>query len=142
MSGIIASGGTHSSYPGARYDVRVSYIKPTLLEILLVFNTILVLQRTIYFRFILDLRVLPFSWVSTGAEFALSCLAGAWWTLHVHRWPRSDSEYQRTIRQRNGRSKSTAGFCSTSRSSRAGSPWTFQSPTCFAAKASEARKDF
>lgn len=80
MSEISVSGNTYSSDPGARYDERVKYIKAALLDILLVFYTILVLQRAIYFRFILDLRELPFSWVSTGAEFALSCLIGAWWT--------------------------------------------------------------
>lgn len=63
-----------------RFDHTVRVIKATLLDIFLVFYAILVLQRAIYYRFILDLRTLPFSWSSTAAILVLSCLVGAWWT--------------------------------------------------------------
>lgn len=59
---------------------RIKVIKATLLDIFLVFYSILVIQRAIYERFILDLRDLPFSWNETGAIFVLSCVIGTWWT--------------------------------------------------------------
>ncbi len=58
---------------------RIKFIKAVLLDIFLAFYSILVVQRAIYYRFILDLRDFPFSWSETGSIFALSCLIGAWW---------------------------------------------------------------
>ncbi len=65
---------------GEKAGRRIKYIKATFLDIFLAFYSILVVQRAIYDRFILDLRDLPFSWTETGAIFILSCVIGAWWT--------------------------------------------------------------
>ncbi len=60
-------------------EKRYAVIKAVLLDIFFVFYSIIVLQRAIYYRFILDLRELPFSWNEIGIIFLLSVLIGLVW---------------------------------------------------------------
>jgi len=60
---------------------RISLIKAVLLDIFFVFYSILVLQRAIYYKFILDLKDLPFSWVNIGILFFISIVIGTTWAL-------------------------------------------------------------
>ncbi len=82
MSEITTSAGKPSDVlvSNEKIERRIKYVKATLLDMFLVFYSILVVQRAIYERFILDLKDIPFSWTETGALFVLSCVIGAWWT--------------------------------------------------------------
>jgi phosphonate transport system permease protein len=60
---------------------KTKFIKAALLDISLVLYSILVVQRAIYYKFVLDLRDIPFSWAEIGATLALSCATGILWTL-------------------------------------------------------------
>lgn len=58
---------------------KIDLVKAILLDAFFIFYTILVLQRAIYYKVILDLRELPFSWTEVGFIALFSILAGAVW---------------------------------------------------------------
>lgn len=60
---------------------RFSLIKAILLDIFFVFYSLLVLQRAIYYKFILNLRELPFSWSEVGIILIISIVLGTTWAL-------------------------------------------------------------
>jgi phosphonate transport system permease protein len=57
----------------------IGFIKAILLDIFFVFYSLLVLQRAVYYKFILDLRELPFSWMEILALFGISIIIGVGW---------------------------------------------------------------
>lgn len=62
-----------------RKERKFNFVKAIFLDIFFVFYSILVLQRAIYYKFILDLRDIPFSWMEIGVLFALSVVIGILW---------------------------------------------------------------
>ncbi len=60
---------------------RLRFVKSALLDTFFVFYSVIVLQRAVYYRFILDLRDFPFSWSQIGMVLALSTVAGFLWTF-------------------------------------------------------------
>jgi len=62
-----------------RRENKFNFIKAVLLDIFFVFYSIIVLQRAIYYKFILDLRDLPFSWNEIGIIFLISIVIGILW---------------------------------------------------------------
>jgi phosphonate transport system permease protein len=60
---------------------KYNLIKAAFLDTFLVFYSILVVQRAIYFKFILDMRDVPFSWNKIGMILMISIVAGVSWTL-------------------------------------------------------------
>lgn len=58
---------------------KYNFLKAALLDIFLVFYSIIVVQRAIYYKFILELRELPFSWTAILSIFAASILIGTLW---------------------------------------------------------------
>jgi len=55
--------------------------KAVLLDSFFVFYSILVVQRAIYYKFVLDMRSLPFSWTETAIILVISLLIGSLWAL-------------------------------------------------------------
>jgi phosphonate transport system permease protein len=64
-----------------KLEKQYGFIKAIFLDIFFVFYSIIVLQRAIYYRFILDLRELPFSWNEIGLLFLLSIVIGTGWAF-------------------------------------------------------------
>ena len=64
-----------------RLEDRFNFIKAIFLDIFFVFYSILLLQRAIYYKFILDLRDIPFSWEGIIILFVISVFIGAGWTF-------------------------------------------------------------
>ena len=62
-------------------EQRYSLVKSSLLDIFFVFYSIIVLQRAIYYKFILNLKDMPFSWHQIGILFLISVVIGTGWTL-------------------------------------------------------------
>jgi hypothetical protein len=62
-----------------RREDKFNFIKAIFLDIFLVFYSLIVLQRAIYYKFILDLREIPFSWNEIGIIFVISIIIGAIW---------------------------------------------------------------
>lgn len=60
---------------------KVKLYKAMLLDIFFVFYSVLVLERAIYYKFILDLRDLPFSWGHILLLFVISAIIGAGWAM-------------------------------------------------------------
>lgn len=60
---------------------KIDLIKAIFLDIFFIFYTILVLQRAIYYKVILDLRELPFSWNEVGLFLVISIILGTFWGL-------------------------------------------------------------
>jgi phosphonate transport system permease protein len=58
---------------------KYNFAKAVLLDIFFVFYSILVVQRAIYYKFILQLRELPFSWNEILVIFIISILTGFAW---------------------------------------------------------------
>ena len=58
---------------------KYNFIKAVLLDIFFVFYSLIVLQRAIYYKFILDLREVPFSWNEIGIIFLVSVVIGVFW---------------------------------------------------------------
>ena len=56
-----------------------NFIKAILLDIFLVFYSLIVLQRAIYYKFILNMRELPFSWGTIAIIFVISIIIGILW---------------------------------------------------------------
>ncbi len=59
---------------------KLSFVKAVLLDIFFVFYSILVLQRAVYYKFVLDMRDLPFSWFEVLNILAISAGVGFLWT--------------------------------------------------------------
>jgi len=60
---------------------RVNFIKAIFLDIFFVFYSVLVVQRAIYYKFILDLRDIPFSWEGILLVFIISVVISVCWTF-------------------------------------------------------------
>lgn len=60
-------------------EARINLAKAVLLDIFFVFYSIIVLQRAVYYKLILDLREMPFSWSEIGIIFVLSIVIGFLW---------------------------------------------------------------
>ena len=58
---------------------KVNFIKAIFLDIFFVFYSILILQRAVYYKFILDLRDIPFSWTEISVILAISVVIGFLW---------------------------------------------------------------
>ncbi len=58
---------------------KFNLIKAILLDTFFVYYSILVLQRAIYYKFFLDLRQVPFSWLQVGILFVVSSIIGIFW---------------------------------------------------------------
>lgn len=63
-----------------KLERNFSYIKSALLDIFFVFYSIIVMQRTIYYKFFLGMRELPFSWNEVLLIFFISAVIGILWT--------------------------------------------------------------
>jgi phosphonate transport system permease protein len=64
-----------------RRDQKFNFYKAVLLDIFFVFYSILVLHRAIYYKFLVDLRDLPFSWWEIAGIFIFSVIAGTLWAM-------------------------------------------------------------
>lgn len=64
-----------------RNQEKIDLIKAILLDIFFIFYTILVVQRAIYYKVILDLRELPFSWSEIFVFLIISVIIGILWGL-------------------------------------------------------------
>jgi phosphonate transport system permease protein len=62
------------------WEQKFNFYKAVLLDIFFVFYSILVIQRAIYYKFLVGLRDIPFSWGQTLIIFILSIIAGTLWT--------------------------------------------------------------
>lgn len=58
---------------------KYNFIKAILLDIFFVFYSLIVIQRAIYYKFILDLREIPFSWNEVGIIYLISIVIGILW---------------------------------------------------------------
>jgi phosphonate transport system permease protein len=65
---------------GKRREAKFNFVKSVFLDIFLVFYSLIVIQRAIYYKFILDLRYLPFSWNNILIIFMISIIIGYLWT--------------------------------------------------------------
>ena len=61
-------------------EAKFNFVKSALLDIFFVFYSLIVLQRAIYYKFILDLRDLPFNWNNILIILMISIIAGYAWT--------------------------------------------------------------
>lgn len=62
-----------------KLEDKFNFIKAVMLDIFFVYYSILVLQRAIYYKYFLDLRELPFSWLQVTVLFAVSVIIGISW---------------------------------------------------------------
>ncbi len=60
-------------------EQKAGFIKAVFLDIFFVYYSLLVVQRAIYYKFILDLRDLPFSWLQIFILFLVSIVIGFAW---------------------------------------------------------------
>lgn len=60
---------------------KANLYKAIFLDIFFVFYSILVLKRAVYYKFILDMKDLPFSWTDIGILFIISIFIGTFWAL-------------------------------------------------------------
>ena len=63
------------------YVLRKAKIKAALLDVFFVFYSILVVDRIVWNRFILQIKDLPFSWTEIGIIALISGLAGITWSM-------------------------------------------------------------
>lgn len=61
-------------------QAKFNFVKALLLDIFFIFYSIIVIQRAVYYKFILDLRELPFSWNNVLLIALISIAAGLLWT--------------------------------------------------------------
>jgi phosphonate transport system permease protein len=61
-------------------EAKFNFVKSALLDIFFVFYSLVVVQRAIYYKFILDLRDIPFSWNNILILLMISIIAGYTWT--------------------------------------------------------------
>ncbi len=62
-------------------EQKYNLYKAIFLDIFFVFYSILVVYRAIYYKFILDLRELPFSWTEIITLFIVSVVIGSLWAI-------------------------------------------------------------
>jgi len=62
-------------------DDKFNLVKAILLDIFFVFYSIIVVQRAIYLKYIMDIHDLPFSWNEIIILFIASILIGTFWAL-------------------------------------------------------------
>lgn len=65
----------------AKKNNTINYIKSALLDIFFVFYSLIILQRAIYYKLILDLREVPFSWMEMAILLVISIVGGITWTM-------------------------------------------------------------
>ncbi len=63
-----------------KIEQKIRFVKSALLDIFFVFYSLIVIQRAIYYKFILRMRDLPFSWNEILLIFIISAAAGIIWT--------------------------------------------------------------
>ncbi len=61
-------------------EAKFNFVKSALLDIFFVFYSLIVLERAVYYKFILNLRDLPFSWNNILIILIISIIAGYAWT--------------------------------------------------------------
>lgn len=66
---------------GQEKQPGINFVKAVFLDIFLVFYTLLLLERVIYYKLMLNLREAPFSWLQIALVFAASVIAGTLWAL-------------------------------------------------------------
>lgn len=59
---------------------KYKYVKATLLDIFFVFYSILVVQRIIWYRYIMEVRDITFTWSEVGVILLISIALGSMWT--------------------------------------------------------------
>jgi len=64
-----------------RKEWKFNFVKAVFVDIFFVFYAIIVVQRTIYYKFILDLRDIPFSWAGIAGILVVSAAIGTLWAL-------------------------------------------------------------
>lgn len=62
-------------------QAKIDFVKAIFLDIFLVFYSILLIQRIIYYKFILNLREIPFSWEQMAVILAAGIVFGTAWTF-------------------------------------------------------------
>ena len=58
---------------------KFNFVKAIFLDIFFVFYSLIVLKRAIYYKFILEMRSIPFSWTDIGILFLISIGIGIIW---------------------------------------------------------------
>lgn len=66
---------------GQERQAKINFAKAVLLDIFLVFYSLLLLQRVVYYKFILDLRDVPFSWNQIIIVLLVSVILGTSWAI-------------------------------------------------------------
>jgi len=61
-------------------EAKFNFVKSVLLDIFFVFYSLIILDRAIYYKFILNLRYIPFSWNNIFILLIISIIAGYLWT--------------------------------------------------------------
>ncbi len=61
-------------------EAKFNFVKSVLLDIFFVFYSLIILDRAIYYKFILNLRYIPFSWNNILILLIISIIAGYLWT--------------------------------------------------------------
>ncbi len=61
-------------------EAKFNFVKSVFLDIFFVFYSLIVLERAVYYKFILNLRYPPFSWNNILILFMISIIAGYIWT--------------------------------------------------------------
>lgn len=64
-----------------RREAKFNFVKSVLLDIFFVFYSLIVLERAVYYKFILNLRYPPFSWNNILILLIISIIAGYIWTF-------------------------------------------------------------
>ncbi|HSD64465.1 MAG TPA: phosphonate ABC transporter, permease protein PhnE [Ignavibacteriaceae bacterium] len=65
---------------GKERQAKYNFVKSVLLDIFFVFYSLVVVQRAIYYKFIINLRDIPFSWNSIFIILGISIIIGYAWT--------------------------------------------------------------
>ena len=61
-------------------EAKFNFVKSVLLDIFFVFYSLIILDRAIYYKFILNLRYIPFSWNNIFILLIISIITGYLWT--------------------------------------------------------------
>ncbi len=61
-------------------EAKFNFVKSVLLDIFFIFYSLIILDRAIYYKFILNLRYIPFSWNNIFILLMISIIAGYLWT--------------------------------------------------------------
>jgi phosphonate transport system permease protein len=62
-------------------EQKFNFCKAVLLDIFLVFYSLIVIQRAIYYKFILDIRDIPFAWSQIWIVLFISIIIGSLWAF-------------------------------------------------------------